>query len=140
MYSYCDLTLGEFTCARRRYSESVGESGQSLQSRLDAFRAHQQQGGAGDAAVPKPRPVDMPLRTMRHDGVGKVAENAPAEHPADVVRSDTTSKHEEELPQANMAKSIAAKFKEMQSSSASATPPRPDQSAHKPVRFFTMFE
>lgn len=76
--------------------------------------------------------MDMPHRTMRHDGVGKVAENAPTEPPADVVRSDFLSKHEEELPQANTAKSIAAKFKELQTSSTS-TPPRSDQSAHKPV-------
>ena len=100
-----------------------------MQSRLEALRAQQQQGGE----APKPRPVDMPHRTMRHDGVGKVADNAPAEPAADVVHSDFSSKHEEELPQANTAKALAAKFKELQTSST-GTPPRPDQSAHKPVR------
>ena len=75
----------------------------------------------------------MPHRTMRHDGAAKVAENAPAEPAADVVHSDFSSRHEEELPQANTAKSIAAKFKELQTSSTAAQP-RPDQSAHKPVR------
>ena len=99
--------------------------GASLQSRRDAYMLNQ-------ATVPvdaSKRASDLPSRSS--GGVvpavsnSGVSENQPIDLPPEIVRSDAgkTAIKQDEMPSTNTAKSMAAKYREMEASKATAGPP-----------------
>src|SRR5262249_45102148 len=126
-YYLIKFNLSQLVLINRRQPASSG--GQSLESRMAAYLT--QAGTTGNEATtstPK-RPADMPARSGNavRPVSGGVVENKPVDLPPEVVRSDpaASSKLKEELPPSNMARQMAARFKEMESQAGSPAPVKP---------------